>query len=289
MDDKELFEAATAAEPVEVEEVTTGQPRDDHGRYAPKANEPDAPVAETTAPEPVAQPEPKPETDAHVPSWRLREEREQRETLERRLNDERLEWQRRFAEIQANLPKQQPTPRPDLYENPDAFVEHGVRQVVDPVRGDIAKLRESYSRKWAVKEYGKERVEAAYNALGQGLAQRDPDASATYARAMQSDDPYEDIVAWHQQRTVHTKVGPDPEAWAKNTWLAENLKNPAFQAELLQQIQGSTQSAPQTRNVIQLPKSLNKATGSGVTDSDLDDNDMSDRALFKHAAAPRRR
>jgi hypothetical protein len=280
MDDKELFESATAAEPVE--EVSTEQPRDESGRFAPKAREPE--VAEVTAE--VAQPEApapeKPDNEAIVPSWRLREEREARETAERRYAEERARWERELAEVRANLPKPAPQPKPDLYENPDAFVDHGIRQALDPLQNQMAQLREFYSRREAVREHGQEKVRAAYDAVAQGLQSRDPEVIATYQRAMQSMDPFGDIVSWHQQKTVFSQIGNDPNAWFEKRQ-AELLKDPTYQAKLLQQIQGSTQSSPQKQNVIQLPPSLNKATGSSVTGDELDANDMSDRALFKNA------
>jgi hypothetical protein len=282
MDDKELFESAVSNEPAETPEVTE-QPRDDKGRYAPVNPEP---VAEAQPePEPEVKPEPKPEpvNEALVPSWRLREVNEQREAAERRLNEMQAEMARRMAELAQ--PKREPAPKPDLYENPDAFVEYGVRQAVDPVRSEIGQLREFYSRRDAIRTHGEEKVKAAYDAVAQGLAQRDPEATAIYQRAMSSMDPFNDIVTWHQQKTVYSQIGSDPDAWFEKRH-AEMLKDPAYQAKLLQQIQQS-QSPTQKTNIIQLPPSLNKATGANVSDSD--DTDMSDAALFKHAAAPRRR
>lgn len=288
MDDKELFEAATASEPVEqVEETPVEQPRDEHGRFAPKAQAEEQ-VEPVTQEQPVTeQPVTERPDEAHVPPWRLRELREERDALRQQLEQTRSEMQRQFAELRASQPKPEPTQKPDLYENPDGFVEHGVRQHVDPVRSEIGQLREFYSRKEAIREHGQDKVQAAYDALGKGMQSRDPDAIATYQRAMSSMDPYGDIVTWHQQKTVYSQIGSDPNAWFEKQ-IAERLKDQAFQAKLLQQIQGSQQSNPSKQNVINLPKSLNKATGSSVSEDDLDDNDMSDRALFRHAAAPRR-
>ena len=274
--DKELFESAMVDEPVEVEE-TPSQPRDEQGRYAPKEPEPEAKAEiPTEQPAPVVEPV-KADDEAAVPSWRVRELREERDAIKRQFED----FQRRMAE----KPAPQPQPKPDLYENPDAFVEHGVRQHVDPVREQFGQLKELYSKKDAIRTYGQEKVNAAYDAIAQGIAQRDPEVWATYQRAMNSMDPYEAIVTWHQQKTVFSQIGSDPEAWFEKR-LAERLKDPTFQAKQLQQIQG--QPSTQRQNVIQLPPSLNKAPGSNISDDDQDATDMSSGGLFQQAVRKRR-
>jgi hypothetical protein len=290
--DKEMFDAAMAPEPVE--EVSTGQPRDEAGRFAPK--EPEQIEAKTEV-----QAEPVQETSSHetaepvkadagaeeanVPSWRVRELREERDAFKRQLEQQAADFQRRMA--QYSQPAPQPQPKPDLYENPDAFVDHGVRQVVDPLRQEFGALKEEFSKRDAIRTYGEEKVKAAYDAVANGINQRDPEVLAIYQRAMNTMDPYGTIVSWHQQKTVFGQIGSDPEAWFEKR-LAERLKDPTFQAKQLQQIQTSVQPSTQ-RNIVQLPPSLNKATGSNVTDDETDANDMSSAGLFRHATAKRRR
>ena len=108
IDDKELFDSATSDEPIEVvadepaaEQEVEGQPRDDQGRFAAKAEEP-------TVAEPVAT-EPQGKEEAYVPSWRLREMREEREATERRFQESQAQWQRQMAELRSQLPKPEPT------------------------------------------------------------------------------------------------------------------------------------------------------------------------------------
>jgi hypothetical protein len=279
MDDKELFEAAVSDTPVETAtetpEVQTDQPRDDKGRFAAKAEDAEQEV------EQVAQTEQKPveqkPDEAHVPSWRLREEREAREAAERRAQEERAYWQRQLQEVQARLPKEAPA-RPDMFENPDGFVEHGVRQAVDPVKSELQATREFYSRKDAIREHGQEAVKAAYDALAQGLNNRDPEAVATYQRAMSSMDPYGDIVTWHQQRAVYSQIGKDPNAWFEKT-LADKLSDPTFAGSILQKIQQT--SNPQRTNIVQLPPSLSRVPAAAPRVDD--EGDLSDASLFKYA------
>src|SRR5687767_7232752 len=104
MDDKELFNAATSDEVATVETPadtpeTVDQPRDEHGRFAPKASEPEAEQV-TPQPEPAAQPEPQ---EAQVPSWRLREEREAREAAESRYREAQAHFQRQMQELQSRV------------------------------------------------------------------------------------------------------------------------------------------------------------------------------------------
>lgn len=271
MTEEELFNSATSDEPVTapVEEQSQERPRDEQGRFAPKAQQE----------EPEPQPEPKPEPqaqeqvreDANVPSWRLREEREAREAAERRAQERDAYWQRQMSELQAKLPKQEAPPPQDPFENPQGFLDHGVKQAVDPIKNEIGQLREFYSRRDAEREHGPERVKAAYDWIAQGMAGRDPDAVATYQRAMQSMHPFGDIVAAHQQRTVYQQIGNDPNAWFDKTF-DQRLADPKFAATVLQKIQQSTKANPQNP-LVQIPPSLNRATSAAPPAEDDDDGE----------------
>lgn len=284
MDDKELFNAAMNDESVqddateqhteqaEAEQVAEqasddGQQRDrdEHGRFVAQQKQPDAAKQD----------------EAHVPSWRLREEREQREAAERRHQEAQASFQRQIAELQARLPKAE-TPRPDIFENPDAFVQQATQQQLDPVRSEIGRLREFYSQRDAIKEHGMEKVQAAYKAIEDGLSRRDPETVAAYNRAMQSMDPYGTIVGWHQQREVYSQIGNDPGAWFEKE-LEKRMSDPQFAAQQLQRIQQSTQqssAAKQAPNRVALPPSLSRMSSAQVA---TDDGDMTDASLFANA------
>ena len=284
MDDKELFEQAMTDESVQdVSEQQTEQAqaeavaeqdagdgqqreRDEHGRFVAQQKQPDAAKQD----------------EAHVPSWRLREEREQREAAERRFQEAQAQWQRQIAELQARVPKAEQQ-RPDIFENPDAYVQQATRQQLDPVRSEIGQLREFYSQRDAIREHGQEKVQAAYQALEKGMASRDPEAWATYQRAMSSMDPYGAIVGWHQQREVFSQIGNDPNAWFEKELEKRMSEAPQFAAKQLQRIQQSAQqssAAKQTANRVALPPSLSRASSAQVA---TDDGDMSDASLFANA------
>ena len=279
IEDKELFESATNDEPIEaaadepVAEVNDGQPRDDQGRFAAK-------VEETQVAEPVAA-EPQGKEEAFVPSWRLREMREEREAVERRFQETQAQWQRQIAELQAKLPKEEPRPAPDVFENPNEFLQHGVQKAVDPIKSEIGQLREFYSRREAIREHGQEKVNAAYKAVADGMQSRDPETMAVYQRAMSSMDPFGEIVSWHQQKSVFQQIGSDPNAWFEKE-LEKRLADPQFASAQLQRIQSGVRApGAQAPNQIKLPPSIGKLPSSQSASDDAPD--MSDAGLFAHA------
>lgn len=282
MDDQELFDSVTSHEPTEVAgevqtevaaEVNDGQPRDEQGKFAQK----EQPAEVVTQAETQG-------GEAHIPSWRLREQTERAEAAERRAQQMQSDFERRFNELQSRLPKPEPQAAPDVFENPDGFLQHGVNRAIDPVKSEIGQLREFYSRKEATREHGEEKVKAAYDAIAQGMQSRDPEVVATYQRAMQSMDPYGEIVKWHQQKTIYSQIGNDPEAWF-NKQLEERSKDPAFQAKLLGQAQQQVKNPSGTvANIVKLPPSLSKV-GAATTGSN---DDLSDAELFDAVTSARR-
>lgn len=280
-DDSELFNSAMevtdpqAVEPTEPE----GQPRDEHGRFAPKAQEqaePEQPDQDQPA-QPT--PEPAPEKEAGIPPWRLREEAEARRAAEARaaeLERRAFEIEQRFSQFQQ---KQQPEQVPDIFENPSAFVNQGVRQAIDPIKSEILSIREYYSRREAEREHGKEKVQAAYDALLSARQKNDPEAAAVIQRVAVSPDPFGEIVGWHLKQVVFSQIGADPNAWFEKQ-LEERLKDPSHQAKLLERIRGQVQQQPQ-RQITQLPPSLNKTPSAAPVDDSGDDD--TDGGLLKSA------
>lgn len=255
---------------IEVVAEQAETPRDERGRFAPKT------VAEQEA-EQVAQAQPNasaadtPKDNHSIPPWRLKEEADARRAAEERASN----TERAFAEMQRQLQalqkQNEPKPAvPDLYENPDAFVDYHNQQAIGPIKSEITQLREFYSQRDAVREYGAEKVRAAYAALDQGLGQRDPDAIAVYQRAMKSMDPYGDIMQWHKKQTIFSTIGDDPDAFVERQ-IEERLKDPTYQAKVLERIRGAAQGRPST--VTPLPPSLNRATSAAQVAGDEDESD----------------
>ncbi len=262
--------AGEVAAQVETEQQEAGQHRDEQGRFAPR----EAPVQQPAEP---TQPR-----EGFVPSGRLREEREAREAAERRFSEAQADWQRQIRALEARMaPKPEPAKRPDVFENPDGFLEHGVQQAIDPVKSEVQQTREFFSRMMAEDKHGADKVKAAYDWLNSGLSTGDPEAVATYQRAMRSMHPYGDIVQAHAQRSVYQQIGNDPQAWFGKT-LDERLADPKFAAEIMQKIQGSVQQGQtQGEPVFNVPPNLRRAPGarSGASES----TDMSNAALMSAA------
>lgn len=250
-------------------EVNEGPARDELGRFTAKAEpEPQAPVQQ----EPEAR-------EAAIPSWRLKEEAEARRAAEERYN----QTVRELAEIRAQFTQMQKqsqpaNPVPDIFEDANAFVQHNVGTAIDPIKQEIGQLREFYSQREATREYGAEKVKAAYDWIAQGMQTRDPERMAIYQRAMGSFDPYGEIVRSHQKQSLFEQIGTDPNAYVERQ-LEERMKDPAFQAKLLERIRGSAQARPGTT---QIPPSLNRVSGAApAVVEDGDDN--SDAGIFRYA------
>jgi hypothetical protein len=278
----DLLDSAMTDEPVVTQEVATppadqqdaGQLRDEQGRFA--AQQAEQP-AEHVDPAQSQQP-----PQGFVPSGRLREEREAREAIERRFQESQAQWQRELQQIRSQLPQQEQPKAPDVFENPDGFLQHGVRQAIDPIQNQIGQLREFYSQREAVREHGAEKVKAAYDWIVQGMQMNDPARASIYQRAMQSMDPYGEIVAEHQKSTVYSQIGNDPQAWFGKTLDERLSSDPKFAAEVLQKIQGAVQghNNPQAQgnNIINVPPNLRRAPGARAGSEES--GDMSNASLL---------
>lgn len=279
MDDKALFDAALSdptpeapvaeapAQEAQPEPEKAGQPRDEHGRFAPKAEAPEAPAAEAAEPQPAkAQDAPAP-ADV-IPPWRLREEAEARRSAENRVQ-----------QLQAKLQQLERPPEPiDPYADPEKFRDHGVRQAIDPLFRQLQDQREYFSRRLAISTHGQETVQEAYKWLEQAAQAGDPKAGPLLARVMQSPDPFEDVVAAYKQERAMKTINGDPEKWFEQE-LERRKADPAFAAKHFGQ-QQKQPGAEQQTNVVRVPPSLSRQTGVVVNGTG---GDMSDRSLYEFA------
>ena len=290
IDDKELFSSAMTDEPTpETPEAPQAQPeqqdgraRDEHGRFASRQAEPEPQTEQSTSDQGQNA-----KDEANVPSWRLREVREE---AERRVAEANAQWQRQFEMLQRqNQPKPEPVPRPDLFENPDGAIEYGVRNALTPLEQRLqaqeARLQaqvEWNSRMYAEQAHGPEKVRAAYNWIAEKVQQRDPDVMHIYHQVMQSAHPYESMVAAHQRVSVMQQIGNDPDAWAINRARELAAADPKHREALYSQPQaGGRQSSSPQGSIVKLPPSMSRLPSSQIDDGDP--NDTSDAAMFRHA------
>lgn len=235
------------------------------------------------APAPAAavdQQQPNPQqTEPAIPPGRLREETEARRTAERRA--EQLEA--RLAAIeraQQPQPQQQPRQRTDMFENPSAFVQEEVQPILDPVNQQITQMREFYSRRGAEQEHGQEKVKAAYDWIAQGMATRDPDAISVYQRAMQSMDPYGEVVRAHLQRQTFQAIGGDLNAYNQRI-LDDAMKDPAFQAKVIEASRAQAQQTGQTiaKPAVSSLPSISRVGAAAISNGQ--EPELSDAELFE--------
>jgi hypothetical protein len=226
-------EAAPSPEPETVTETPVSEPQP-------------APQQE---PSPEPDPEPAPSDTGMVPVAALQQERakakrytEAVQSFEQRLAEQNTQWQAKFDQLFATLQQRQPTQpqpaqpqplaqAPDWFEDPDARLQHAVAPIVQ----QQSQIAETISRRFAVMQHGQEKVDAAYKAMAEGL-RTDPQTQFEYQRIMQSDDPWNGLVQWHQKQSVFAEIGTDPAAYREKV-----------RAELLAEIQqtGRVPTAPQ--------------------------------------------
>jgi hypothetical protein len=301
IDDKALFSGAMDNEPAqeaapERETEQPERPRDEHGRFAPKTEQeqPEAPV--TAQQETPAQQPQQPADDdksGNVPSWRLREVREAREAAERRAEQaerERAVERQQLAALQREIaelrkPKQDPV---DFYADPDAAFKQRLTPLEERQANFESAMQFRLSRTMAIAEHGAAAVKEMEEAVRKANREGHPEIRQLSAQMDASDDPVSVAMNWHKRTKLMDSTGGDLDAYRQRI-LDEAAKDPAFQAKVLEAARAQAgQQQPGSRPAINLPPSLNRAPGSGVTNAELDDADMSDRALFKHAAPARR-
>jgi hypothetical protein len=301
LDDASLFQSTfennapagdTGSEVDSQQDGEQSQPRDERGRFASKETQQDPPQSATES-VPSAQPTtdgqspPSTEAEVHVPSWRLREEREAREAAARRAEQaERFasEHQRQLAELQRQLaelrqPKQEPI---DPLVDPDGY--H--KRITEEFRAELQRIRLDNNLELARVRHG-DTFDKAFEAFKEAI----PSNPGWFVSVINGPNPGEAIVNWHKREAVLTQVGADPNVWLEKQ-IEERMKDPAFLAKAIEaakaqannQANGSgNASGARPNNITQLPPSLSRVAGSG-RDPRADDDD-SDGAIFRHALA----
>ena len=168
-----------------------------------------------------------------------------------------------------------------------------VAPLIDQFRNEIQMTRELMSRDNAVRVFGEEKVAAAHQALSEGMTRHDPNAYATWQRAMGSHDPYGVITKWHQDREVLTQIGGDLGTY-RTKILEEAMKDPEFQKRVIQAAKGQAQA---NGSQINRPAAVVQSTvpvipslaDIGAAGPDEQMQEPSDDALFRAAVSAKRR
>jgi hypothetical protein len=134
---------------------------------------------------------------------------EQVADFDRRLAESNTAWERRFETLVAKLaPKQEQAPAPDIFENPQAFVQHQVNEPLTELRGGMMQL----GQMMAGMKHGDDVVHAADKAFSEAVATRSIDP-ADYQRVMRSPNVYDAAVKWHKRQQALSEIGDDPAAY----------------------------------------------------------------------------
>jgi hypothetical protein len=240
---------------------------------AEKQIEPEAAQAE-----PAQTAQPSAQSDA-VPAWRLREEAEGRRQAEARA----AQIERQLEELRRS--QEAAKPKPEIWDDPNAFIEQNIKRNVDPIQQQMTQMREQYSQMMAIQQHGADKVQAAFAALDQAAKAGDPEALMVVQRVKtNSMHPFGDIMNWHNRQSVFTQVGGDLEAYKKKlTDEAREaaLKDPEFVQKAIESARANARPVirpPQAANVTKLP-SLNRGTAAADDDEPEDMGDVLNQAF----------
>ncbi len=299
MDDKDAWAAAMAPEPVQEAPKEApaeappadDRPRDEHGRFTKQA-EPDAAPTQQQPVEQKPVEEAKPEDVANAPSWRLREVNEARTAAERRAQDAAEEarqsrmqlhtLQQRLTELEK--PKQEPI---DFFADPNAAIQQSLTPIEQRFQTLSSQLTLRASRAENVAMHGKDTVAEMEKAVQTAMMEGHPEMLALGQHMRNSDDPVGVAMQWYQRDKLLKETGGDLTSY-RTRIIEEALKDPATLAKAVELARGQASTTTGSRPNVQLPPSINKATGSGVSNAVADD-DTSDAATFRYAMAPGRR
>jgi len=291
VDDKDVFAAALSdtppAEPEQPSEEPKPEgdrPRDEQGRFLPKAADaetPQQPAPQAEQPQAAEPAGERPPAEDAIPSWRLREETQRRREAEEERAALRAQVQQLMQHVQQRERQQQPPPElPDFIEQPQAFaqaIQESARQEIERFRAEMEQREIHRSLQRADQTHGEEFREAyiAFNA---------PELRGDVRLLEQVRNAYdqgEAILAWHRQQKALREIGPDPKAYRQKL-KAELLADPEFRREYGETLRSQATTRPSS--VTSLP---NLARAPGSAGNSHDDWPTTDAEIFADAARRR--
>lgn len=269
----------TEAPKAEVE-TELGQPRDDKGRFAPKAGEAEEQPLLAEEPQRMAERE-----DARIPSYRLKEEAEARRAEKERADRLEAMVMELVRQRQQPMQPQQNLPPPDWLDAPDQFVDYHVDQKVSPQIQRTMQIAMYNAKLIAGVVHGQDVVTQAEQAFNEAArtGMIDP---AIHERINNSPNPFDAAVDWWKREQTLKEVGTDPKSYREKV-LAEAMADPEFVARVIaaQRSGGAAPAAKQT-NITRLPPSLVKSNGAAASRAE-DQYDDSDAGLLRSALSRR--
>lgn len=274
----EIMSGDSNAAPEIQQEQPVTQPRDDSGRFATKQEAPavvEQPVAEV---QPVSQEL----TEEHpanggIPQARLKAEAEKRREAEADAAALRREIAELRGMVQARQQPAQPQqekPAPNLFEAPEEYIT----SQLSPVQQQLQEMREELWESRASALHTPEALQAAKEAAG-ALAGT-PQGRALHEHIMAGGNPFDNLVKWHKQQQVYSRIGDNPDAWL-DAEIEKRMQDPQFLAQAVERARaGASATVNRSQPNTNLPRSISRLPAGGNMPAD---NDMSDGALFSNA------
>lgn len=244
------------------------QPRDEHGRFAAKAQ------AEADAAAEAGKDAGDDREGGQIPSWRLREIREERDALKAerdRVAAEKAEYERELAVYrrQQRLQREaeQAPQRPDPIQDPDAYADfvestivgQRVQSVEQVIQDRFVNMTFEAQADVLGKDVFDPMVEAFIATAGVG-GSRD---GKLFRSVVEAPNPGAALVRWHKRHQAMTEVGDDLDGY--NARLKAKLKSdPEFRKEFMAELEAEARGgnpASRSDTITALP-SLNRAPGS---------------------------
>lgn len=277
VNEEDLFNDAVSDEgsdgPIASEQVIE-QPerevvRDEQGRFAAK-EEPEGEVVSEQVEKPVVD-----DNAPLIPSWRLREIREERDEFKRLLEEARRQpvvQPKQEIQPPAKVEKPDPLLDPEGYEN---YLEQKfeAKRLNDRRDMDLELTRQANT----------EAFDNAHNEAMRLKAAGDP-AFAELSQKMQSTTaPGKVLLNWHKERQVRAEIGDDLTAY-KQRQREELLKDPEFRKMAMEAWRADAQPQQNGRPRVDLPPSMSSASRSNALLRSSSNGDVSDEQLFQELA-----
>lgn len=232
----------------DLENILSGQgasaPAPEANRPEPQPEQPAEPQANA---EPASETEPQPDDGGMIPHAALHAEREKGkkryteavESFEKKLAEQAQQFDAKFNQLFAQLVPKPAQPEqeqaPDIWTDPDAYLQRGVQQAVSPVMGQLKAMQRGMAEMMFRETPGLvDEAERAFNeAANAGKLPKE-----FIQQVNGSPNPWAAAVQWHQQQTAMAEIGSDPTAWKAQ-------QREALKAEIMAELQQGQQPGAQ--------------------------------------------
>lgn len=172
----------------------------------------------------------------HAEKQKVKRYTEQIAEFDKKLTEQNTAWERRFEQLIGAVkpkPEEVAKPRPEIWDNPDEFVQSGVQAVLTPFQTELQKTLHGIAKDAAIARHG-DAVDAAEQAFMLAVQNRTVDA-ADFDKVLKAPNRYSAAVEWHKRSQAQAEIG-DPVAFKEK-----------LRAEILAELQGGNgqqQQAP---------------------------------------------